>query len=229
MDVFLSTADGRNATYEKTGDYVVEGEALGSYFEGVTTSGNACGFSTELGVIVETIREHGFYLSHIDLGSVFEVGTRFRNVYRVYLRDSFTAEEEHWTQEIAWPTKHLTLHIRFPAGRRPKLKLAQNVSDARAAAVGTVAAVSWPFANCPQPLDLFDLRTWTLGNFGPSTRHSPSRVPVLSSMHTRMKDIEDILPPSRLEAYSLRHSPHKGERQALRCTCGAINFNLIKK
>lgn len=24
-------------------------------------------------------------------------------------------------------------------------------------------------------------------------------------------------------------SPHKGERQALRCTCGAINFNLIKK
>jgi hypothetical protein len=83
VDVFLSTADGRNATYEKTGDYVVEGEALGSYFEGVTTSGNASGFSTELGVIVETIREHGFYLSHIDLGSVFEVGTRFRNVYRV--------------------------------------------------------------------------------------------------------------------------------------------------
>jgi RecF/RecN/SMC N terminal domain len=24
-------------------------------------------------------------------------------------------------------------------------------------------------------------------------------------------------------------SPHKGDRQALRCTCGAINFNLIKK
>jgi len=28
---------------------------------------------------------------------------------------------------------------------------------------------------------------------------------------------------------STEAEPHKGDRQAFRCTCGAINFNLIKK
>lgn len=31
------------------------------------------------------------------------------------------AEEEHWTQEIARPTGHLTLRIHFPRERPPKL------------------------------------------------------------------------------------------------------------
>jgi len=120
-DVFLIAPDGRTAKYEKTGDYLVNAQPLSSYYEGVTASGIARAFSSELGVIVETATEHGFFVSRIDLGSVFEVGTRFRNVYRVQLEDCFIAEEEHWTQEIAVPTEHLTLRIHFPLERPPKL------------------------------------------------------------------------------------------------------------
>jgi hypothetical protein len=120
-DVFLSETNGRTSTYEKTGNYIVAGAAVSSYFEGVTTSGSAHGFSTEIGAVVDTTREHGFYVSTIDLGSVFTAGARFRNLYRVSLDDSFTSEEEHWTQEIACPTEHLTLRIHFPVGRPPKL------------------------------------------------------------------------------------------------------------
>jgi hypothetical protein len=120
-DIFLITPDGRSAKYEKTGDYVVDAEPLSSYHEAVTSSGTASGLSTELGVIVETTTEHGFLVSRIDLGSVLGVGTRFRNVYRVLFQDCFIAEEEHWTQEVALPTKHLTLRIHFPLKRPPKL------------------------------------------------------------------------------------------------------------
>ena len=42
-------------------------------------------------------------------------------MYRVHFQDCFIAEEEHWTQEIALPTKHLTLRVHFPHGRPPKL------------------------------------------------------------------------------------------------------------
>jgi hypothetical protein len=121
VDLFLITPDGRRARYEKTGDYYVNAEPLSSYLEAVTSSGTASGFSTELGVVVDTTIEHGFFVSRVDLGSVFEVGTQFRNVYRVQLQDCFFAEEEHWTQEIALPTKHLSLRIHFPLRRPPKL------------------------------------------------------------------------------------------------------------
>jgi hypothetical protein len=94
---------------------------LSSYYDGVTASGTASAFSSELGAIVETVIEHGFFISRIDLGAVFEVGTHFRNVYRVQLEYSFIADEEHWTQEITVPTKHLTLRIHFPVERPPKL------------------------------------------------------------------------------------------------------------
>ena len=120
-DVFLLTADGKHAVYAKTGHYVVGPEPLSSYFEGVTASGHASGFSTELGAILNTKTEHGFHISHIDLGSLLGVGTRFRNVYRVQIDNSFTAEEEHWTQEIAVPTRHLTLRVHFPKARPPIL------------------------------------------------------------------------------------------------------------
>jgi hypothetical protein len=120
-EVFLLTPDGKHAIYAKTGNYVVGGEPLSSYFEGVTASANASDFSTELGAILETKIEHGFHISHIDLGSVLGVGARFHNVYRAQLDNSFTAEEEHWTQEIALPTKHLTLRIHFPKARPPVL------------------------------------------------------------------------------------------------------------
>jgi hypothetical protein len=112
-DLFLITADGKHAIYVNIGNYVVAEEPLSSYYEGVTASGNASGASTELGAIVQVTTEHGFYVSKIDLGSILEVGTKFRNVYRVQLDDSFVTEEEHWTQEIAVPTKHLTLRIHW--------------------------------------------------------------------------------------------------------------------
>jgi hypothetical protein len=112
-DLFLITPDGRLAMYEKIANYVANAEPVSSYREAATSSGAVSGFSTELGVIVETTTEHGFLVSRIDLGSFCGVGTRFRNVYRVHFQDCFIAEE-HWTQEIAVPTKHLTLRIHFP-------------------------------------------------------------------------------------------------------------------
>jgi hypothetical protein len=121
VDVFLTTANGRTARYEKTADYVVKARALSGYREGVTASGRAHGFTTALGIVEQTKTEHGFYLSQIDLGARLVTGTRFRNVYRADLLDCFLSEEEHWTQEIALPSKHLTLRVHFPSGRPPKL------------------------------------------------------------------------------------------------------------
>jgi hypothetical protein len=120
-DVFLISADGKSARYEKSGDYVVEAGSLSTYFEGVTASGQVTGFSTELGAILETTIEHGFSVSRIDLGSILGVGTRFHNVYRAYLQDCFGSTEEHWTQEIALPTELLILRVHFPIERPPKL------------------------------------------------------------------------------------------------------------
>jgi hypothetical protein len=47
-------------------------------------------------------------------------GSRFQNIFTADLHDCFINDEEHWTQEIAFPTKHLTLRIHFPKGRPPK-------------------------------------------------------------------------------------------------------------
>jgi hypothetical protein len=113
VDVFLMTRDGATATYKKTGEYLVDAGPLSSYYEGVTASGTVSAFSSELGAVIETETEHGFFVSRIDLGAVFDVGTHFRNVYQVQLDGCFIADEEHWTQEIAVPTNHLTLRIHF--------------------------------------------------------------------------------------------------------------------
>jgi hypothetical protein len=120
-ELFLITSDGKHAMYAKASSYVVGAEPLNAYFEGVTASDKVSSFSTEIGVITQTTIEHGFYVSRIDLGSLLEPGTRFRNVYRAELDGCFTRQEEHWTQEIAVPTKHLTLRIHFPYGRPPML------------------------------------------------------------------------------------------------------------
>ena len=59
-------------------------------------------------------------------------GSRFQNIYTVDLHDCFTNDVEHWTQEIAFTTKHLTLRIHFPKGRPPKLlkcKVVEGVAD----------------------------------------------------------------------------------------------------
>ena len=134
IDVFLMTTDGRTARYQKTANYPVNSDFVHAYREGVTGSGAVDGFSTLVGSIVETTREHGFYITRIDLADLLRDGFQFQNVFAADLHNCFTSTEEHWTQEIPRPTKHLTLRIHFPAGRPPKLvkcKLVEGVSSRR--------------------------------------------------------------------------------------------------
>jgi hypothetical protein len=120
VDVFLCDADGKFARYQKTTSYVVTGEEIASYQEGVTAEGYADAFRTMRGAIAETVKEHGFYISRIDFADTLTRGLRFTNVYAADLHDCFTKNEEHWTQELAFQTKHLTLQIHFPKERPPK-------------------------------------------------------------------------------------------------------------
>src|SRR6202030_1218557 len=90
-------------------------EALSRYREGVSADGAATDFATLRGTIVETRGEHGCFISEIDLGTTVHRGGLFTNVYQAKLFDCFTAGEEYWTQEIAFLTRQLTMHIHFPA------------------------------------------------------------------------------------------------------------------
>lgn len=119
VDVFLLDEKGKFARYQKTSSFLA-GNDLSSYQEGVTVEGYADGFSTMRGVISETRKEHGFYLSRIDLGGAIVERKRITNTYVANLYGSFTKRHEHWTQELAFPTKHLVLHIHFPEKRPPK-------------------------------------------------------------------------------------------------------------
>ncbi|TYO61087.1 AAA family ATPase [Bradyrhizobium hipponense] len=52
----------------------------------------------------------------------------------------------------------------------------------------------------------------------------------LASLVAAFKDLLDSLRCTNVDCGGYSYvSPHKGDRQALRCTCGSINFNLIKK
>ena len=104
VDVFLLDADGRTAFYQKLTSYLATEEEVSNYREGVSADGSITDFSTMRGTIIETQREHGFYISHIDLGTTIHRRSRFTNVYTAKLRDCFIRKEEHWTQEIAFPT-----------------------------------------------------------------------------------------------------------------------------
>jgi hypothetical protein len=121
VDLYLTSPDGKRAKYEKTSYYLVAADRLSSYREAVTTSGTIDSISTEVGVITQTSIEHGFLVSKIDLGSAFQKGAHFKNVFRVTFHNSFLSEEEHWTHEIIPPTKHFALRVHFPIGRPPKL------------------------------------------------------------------------------------------------------------
>jgi hypothetical protein len=113
--------DGSQASYEKTSDYEVRSAYLSEYREGVTTEGTASHFATAIGQITATAKEHGFYVSRIDLGNLLKRGSRFQNTYSVQLADSFLKSEEHWTQEVAVPCEHLTIRVIFPDARPPSL------------------------------------------------------------------------------------------------------------
>lgn len=120
VEVFLCDSSGRFAIYKKTSNYRVLRNEFRSYHEGVTAEGVIDSFSTMRGSIVKTFREHGFYLSRIDLTDPIQQGSTFTNVYKANMHHSFVKSEEHWSQELACPTRHLTVHIHFPADRPPK-------------------------------------------------------------------------------------------------------------
>ena len=140
-DVFLLTTDGKTAIYRKTTDFIVDNEPLSFYFEGVTAQGHVAHFSTELGSIVQTEEEHGFSISKIEFSSTLEVGSRFRNVFQAELTDTFTATQEHWTQEIAFPTKRIILRIHFPIARPPNFVRCTQLLGLTAATLTTGAEI----------------------------------------------------------------------------------------
>jgi hypothetical protein len=165
VDVFLTSTDGKSARYQKTCNYIVNNDALNAYQEGVTAEGKASDFSTMWGTIIETTKEHGFYISQIDLGDLLNKGSRFQNVYTADLHDCFTNDEEHWTQEIAFPTKHLTLRIHFPKGRPPRLvkcKVVEGVADKQVRTDAKITELSgeqsivWDIQN-PKLKDIYKL------------------------------------------------------------------------
>jgi hypothetical protein len=120
VELFLLDDEGRCAKYQKTSHYIVNVARLSAYDEGITTTGEALNSSTLFGTIEEIRKEHGFYVCRIDFGDVYDKGMRFTNVFRAELKNAFLDSEEHWTQEIAFPTKHLTIRVHFPPNRRVK-------------------------------------------------------------------------------------------------------------
>jgi hypothetical protein len=121
IDLYLFDTAGKLARYQKTSLFVVMTDELSSYNEGVTADGSAAEFVSMRGTVVETVKEHGFYISRIDLGETLRTRSRFTNTYCADLLNCFTNSEEQWSQELAFPTKHLTLRVHFPKARSPKL------------------------------------------------------------------------------------------------------------
>ena len=165
VDVFLTSMDGKSARYQKACNYIVNDDGLNAYQEGVTAAGVASGFSTMWGTIIETKKEHGFYISLIDLGDILNKGFRFQNIYAANLHDCFTNNEEHWTQEIAFPTNHVTLRVHFPKGRPPRLvkcKVVEGVADkqlrtdAKITELFGETAIVWDIQN-PNLKDIYKL------------------------------------------------------------------------
>jgi hypothetical protein len=142
VDIFLMDADGKTAFYQKLTSYRTIREELSRYREGVSADGYVTDFATMRGIIVETQREHGFYISQIDLGTAVHRGTPFTNVYTAKLHDCFTRYEEHWTQEIAFPTTHLVVQIHFPEARPPKVLRCFIVEGTSDKEIATTAAIT---------------------------------------------------------------------------------------
>jgi hypothetical protein len=117
-EVFIQDVGGVVASYRKLSSYRAIKECV-RYREGVSADGTATDFSTMRGTIVQTRSEHGFFVSEIDLETKVHRGARITNIYQAKLIDCFTMDEEQWTQEIAFPTRQLTLQIHFPAARPP--------------------------------------------------------------------------------------------------------------
>jgi hypothetical protein len=120
VDLYLLDTAGKHAHYQKTSRFVVMANEVSSYKEGVTAEGTAAEFVSMRGTVVETIKEHGFYISRIDLGETIRKGARLTNTYSASLLNCFSKNEEQWSQELAFPTEHLTVRVHFPKDRPPK-------------------------------------------------------------------------------------------------------------
>jgi hypothetical protein len=167
VDVLLLDADGRIAFYEKLTCYSANEEELTHYREGVSADGYITDFSTMRGTIIETKKEHGFHISHIDLGTTIHRRSRFTNVYTAKLRDCFIREEESSTQEIAFPTAHLTVQIRFPETRPPsrvRIFVVEGTTDKEITTTAAITelfgqpAIVWQLEN-PRLKDIYKI-TW---------------------------------------------------------------------
>jgi hypothetical protein len=120
VEVFVEDVSGKLGSYRKLSSYRAIKD-LSSYREGVCADGLATHFLTMRGTIVQTSSEHGFFVSQIELGAVVHRGAHITNLYEAKLLDCFTADEECWTQEVAFPTMLLTMQIHFPVARPPKM------------------------------------------------------------------------------------------------------------
>lgn len=165
VDVFLLSTDGREARYRKTSTYAVTRGGFHSYKEGVASAGTATSFTTKHGIVVSTTKEHGFYISEIDMGDVLDKGESFTNVYTADLHECFVSQHEHWTQEIAIATDHLVLHIHFPMERPPlhvKCKIIDGLDErqintaAKVLGSGDHKSIVWTVVN-PKLKDIYKL------------------------------------------------------------------------
>ena len=120
VDIFILDALGERAIYRKISRYRVLGQEMQTYQEGVTAEGRVDEFASMRGTILRTIAEHGFYISTIALGESLKKNSHFVNIYRAVLHHCFKNSQEHWTQELAFPTEMLTLQIHFPFDRPPQ-------------------------------------------------------------------------------------------------------------
>jgi len=118
IDLELVDPNGRLGRYRKTSVYKAN-VPVRIYREGVTASGSVTAFRTARGRIDKTVREHGFYMSEIDLGTRIEAGQQFLNVYEAELRNSFQDRTQEWTQQISFRTEVLVIQVHFPSERPP--------------------------------------------------------------------------------------------------------------
>jgi hypothetical protein len=167
VDIFLLDTDGKIAFYQKLTNYLTNEEELSRYREGVSADGYITEFSTMRGTIIKTKKEHGFFISHIDLRTTIHPRSRFTNIYTAKLRDCFIRKEEHWTQEVAFPTAHLTIQIHFPKARPPsrvRFFLVQGTAEKEIATTGSLTelfgqpAIVWQLENSRRK-DIYKI-TW---------------------------------------------------------------------
>jgi hypothetical protein len=165
VDVVLLDVAGRHARYQKISSYRALGN-LRRYQEGVTAEGNLGSFFTERGLIVRIEQEHGFCVCDIEMPETIERGERFTNVFGADLHSCFTKGAEHWTQELAFPTKHLTIQVHFPENRPPKSVVCSRLGstlDTRRAAklieLYGLKSIIWEIEH-PKTRDVYKLE-WT--------------------------------------------------------------------